>query len=188
VAGAPFARSHKPSQRSSSSRNSICDKTRVFPPTARRTMNDNSANARANMMAIMGTKHRIPISPIEGLYLPPHLQLPADSLHSCILHAGGRVACRTSEWWCDRGLPTRTHETGSLLAITGSHAIVKKRMSRSPDCWDGRAAMTYCYWMARRIGRPADGILLYSCDIGVYVVGGCLSKPAGLQDVYSTAR
>jgi hypothetical protein len=98
------------------------------------------------------------------------------------------VACRTSEWWCDRGLPTRTHETGSLLAITGSHAIVKKRMSRSPDCWDGRAAMTYCYWMARRIGRPADGILLYSCDIGVYVVGGCLSKPAGLQDVYSTAR
>lgn len=54
--------------------------------------------------------------------------------------------------WCDRGLPTRTHartKRFSLLAITGFHAIVKKRMSRSPDCWDGNAAMTYCYWMAR---------------------------------------
>ena len=57
------------------------------------------------------------------------------------------MACQTFEWWCDRGLPTRTKRNGSLLAITGFHAIVKKRMSRSPDCWDGNAAMTYCYWM-----------------------------------------
>lgn len=52
----------------------------------------------------------------------------------------------------------RTKRNVLLLAITGFHAIVKKRMSRSPDCWDGNAAMTYCYWMPscpinRTLGR-----------------------------------